>query len=75
MFIHNKMIYIRLLDEGTPVYRPTQGMMIEDLIFEVLPTEDYSPEDEHWEFPPGKIVRCKKEIYGGNEIIVAIEEV
>lgn len=68
-------IYIQLLDEGTVVYRPTTGEQITDCIFKVLPTQNYDPEDEHWEFTPGKIVRCRIEIKAGEEIRVAYEEV
>jgi len=47
------------------------------MVFEVLPTDNYDPDDEHWEFLPGKIVRCGKEYSNnlGEEIFVAIEEV
>jgi hypothetical protein len=69
------LIYIRLLNEGTLVYRPTEGEMLEELVFKVLPTEDYDPDDEQWEFPPGKIVRCVKEIKGDGEVLIAVEEV
>jgi hypothetical protein len=68
------LIYIRLLDEGTDVYRPTQGLMVDDMVFKVLPTEHYDPKDEYWEFPPGKIVRCKKELKNGHELLIAFEE-
>ncbi|MDR3576148.1 MAG: hypothetical protein P4L50_19955 [Anaerolineaceae bacterium] len=74
MNIKRDLIYIRLLGEGTLVYRPTQGLKIGGLIFKVLPTENYNPEDENWEFPPGTIVRCQKENKGGKEILVAVEE-
>lgn len=74
LFTNKSLIYIRLLDEGTNVYRPTQGVMIEDLIFKILPTDNYNPEDEHWQFTPGKIVRCKKELVEGNELLIAFEE-
>ncbi len=67
-------IYIPLLGEGVPVLRPTLGQVIKDDIFKVLPTEDYDPEDEHWQFPPGKIVRCIRKIRDGNEILVATAE-
>jgi hypothetical protein len=70
-----RLIYIRLLNEGTLVYRPTQGEEIERSVFKVLPTGDYDPDDEQWEFPPGKIVRCTQEIKGDREVLIAVEEV
>jgi hypothetical protein len=69
-------IYINLLNEGVPVGRPTQGRLIRDMVFEVLPTDNYDPEDEDWEFLPGKIVKCIKKFSTslGRDILVAIEE-
>lgn len=55
-----KIIYIRLLDEGTDVFRPTEVLDLGEGLFRVLPTADYDPEDEKWEFPPGSIVRAEK---------------
>ena len=77
MVIKTFTIYIKLLDENVFVLRPTQGKLVGDMVFEILSTEDYDPEDEHWEFPPGKLVRCAKKFNGslGREILVAIEEV
>jgi hypothetical protein len=66
-------IYISLLDEGTRVFRPTQGVSLGDNVYEVLPTCDYDPRDEHWEFTPGSVVRCVLEDHGGEQILVAKE--
>jgi hypothetical protein len=49
-------IYIPLLGEGTPVVRPTQGEIVNENLFRVLPTENYDPEDEQWMFLPGTLV-------------------
>jgi hypothetical protein len=66
-------IYIRLLGEGTEVYRPTRGEEIRNAVFKVRPTENYDPEDETWEFPPGAIVACKRTELEGEEIWLAYE--
>jgi hypothetical protein len=67
------IIYIRLLDEGVPVARPTYGEAIEDNIFRVLPTKNYNPDDETWEFPPGTVVRCERKISpDGREALLAV---
>ncbi len=50
-------IYIRLLGEGTEVLRPTEAEELRDGLFKLLPTPNYDPEDEHWEFAPGSVVR------------------
>jgi hypothetical protein len=64
-------IFIPLLNEGTDVLRPTQGCVLGSNEIQVLPTPDYDPTNEEWEFPPGTKVRCEKEIKGGRELLVA----
>jgi hypothetical protein len=64
-------IFIRLLNEGTDVLRPTQGLVLESNEVQVLATPDYDPAVEEWEFPPGSKVRCVKEFRGGRELLVA----
>jgi hypothetical protein len=54
-----KTIYIRLLQEGTEVARPTQAVEIGNGLFQILATPDYHPHDEEWEFLPGSVVRCE----------------
>jgi len=54
-----RVIYIRLLDEGIDVWRPTEGLDLGGGLFRILPTPDYDPEDEKWEFLPGSVVECK----------------
>jgi hypothetical protein len=67
------MIYIPLLDEGVPVVRPTQGIALKSETFLVLPTADYDPSNELWQFPPGSTVRSIKECHEGDSILVARE--
>lgn len=50
-------IFVRLLDEGTEVSRPTEAISLGHGLFKILPTPEYDPEDEIWEFPPGATVR------------------
>ena len=66
-------IFVSLLDEGTTVLRPTQGLRVRDGLYTVLPTSGYDPDDEHWEFPPGSIVRCVIVEHEGERILVAKE--
>ena len=68
-------IYIRLLDEGTEVTRPTKAEEIASGLFRVLQTPDYDPEAEHGEFPPGAIVRSEKRQSDEGEILLAVERV
>lgn len=64
-------IYVPLLNEGTSVIRPTQGVQLGENLYRVLPTQDYDPNDEEWEFPPGSVVECLVESRDGQEILVA----
>jgi len=64
-------IYIQLLDEGTTVFRPTQGIPMGNNTFKVLATDNYERAEEVWEFPPGSVVICDREIKGGEDVLVA----
>ena len=66
-------VFVELLDEGTRCIRPVLGVPIGDGRYKLLPTPKYEPADEHWEFPPGSIVRCRKEVWSDGEVLVARE--
>lgn len=67
-------IYVSLLEEGTPTARPTQAIPLSNGLFKILPTSNYDPEDEIWEFLPGSIVRCEKRNYRGDDYLLAVEK-
>lgn len=72
-------IYIKLLDEGVNAWRPTKGIAVKDLICKLLPTNDYDPSQETWEFLPGSVVRYEMQKHRNNEnvfeeILVAVEK-
>ena len=67
----NIEIFISLLDEGIDVWRPTQAKLVGPQEFLVLPTPNYNPETEHWEFPPGSVVECVLEHRDDGDIMVA----
>jgi hypothetical protein len=54
-------IYIKMLNEGTMVYRPVPAYKIEDRIYKVHGFDIYDPEDEIWEFPPGTLVLVEEQ--------------
>lgn len=64
-------VYIPLLNEGTDVLRPTTGTFVEPDVVRVEAPDDYDPEVEEWQFPPGSEVRCVAEFRGGVQILVA----
>lgn len=65
-------LQVRLLNEGTTVSRPAQALDRGDGIFELLPTRDYDPEDEQWEFPPGSLIRVERRSDGNGEYLIAV---
>jgi hypothetical protein len=67
-----RTIYIRLLDEGTEVFRPTQAEELPDGVFKLRPTPKYDPDDEHWEFKPGSLVRGVIGNLKGESVLVAV---
>ncbi|MDD4890992.1 MAG: hypothetical protein PHU85_13810 [Phycisphaerae bacterium] len=72
MPVGNKItIYIPLRNEGVPVWRPTLGVDLGGDVYRVLPTEHCDPGDEEWEFLPGSVVRCQREINAGELLLIA----
>lgn len=66
-------VYIKLLEEGTKVYRPVPAIEIESNIYEVQGFEIYDPEDEVWEFKPGTYVLVEEQNLDGENVLVAIQ--
>ena len=65
-------VYVRLMDEGTQVSRPTEAVELANGLYELLATEGYDPEDENWEFPPGSVVRVQKRSGTAGEYLLAV---
>jgi hypothetical protein len=70
--VSTTVVYIRLLDEGTDVFRPTLADRTSDGFYRLKPTENYDSEDEHWEFLPGQVVKCESMKLHGGERLVAV---
>ncbi len=68
-----KIIYVPLLDEGTSVARPAKAINVAGDIYVVLMSQDYEPEHEHWQYPPGSLVRCVSERRDAEDILLAQE--
>jgi hypothetical protein len=63
---------VKLLDESTDGWRPVPA---EDLglgRYRLLPTDDYDPEDETWEFLPGTVAICEPRQLSGGIHLVAV---
>lgn len=69
-------VFVRLLDEGSEAARGTQAVLEGPNVCRLLPSPDYDPEDEVWEFLPGAIVRFKpSKDADGNDILLVYEAV
>jgi hypothetical protein len=65
------VVYVKLLNEGTEVYRPVVANKIQDNIYQLI-EQNYDSEDEHWEFLPGSIVIVEERSLSGSNVLVAI---
>jgi hypothetical protein len=67
---------VRLLDEGTDVWRPIRATALPDGTFRLLESDGYDPNAETWEFPPSTKVRCvTRKFTDGGEGLVAVARV
>jgi hypothetical protein len=67
-------IYIYLLDEGVDVWRPVSAEHIGQDRYRIVSVND-DPDDEHWEFECGEVVRCKERKLDGGMRMVAYSKV
>jgi hypothetical protein len=65
-------VQVNLLNEGTDVSRPTLALDLGEGLFKLLPTPDYDPEDEEWEFVPGTTVRSEPRTDDRGEYLLAV---
>jgi hypothetical protein len=64
------VIYIPLLNEGTPCWRPVEAEPVDSGRYRILTTQ---PEGEHWPVDTGDVVRCEKRRFSdGLECLVAL---
>jgi hypothetical protein len=57
-------VYVRLLDEGTDVWRPVAATALADGTY-ILSDASPMPADENWEFPPGSRVVAEEKTFEG----------
>jgi len=68
-------VYVRLLNEGTNVLRPTNATKAINGQFTLLAVPDYDMSDETWEFLPGDTVICELRCINGSSHLVAARKV
>lgn len=69
-----RTVYVRLLDEGTAVFRPAPAEPHGAETVRLLAPSDYDSEDESWEFEPGTIVRVERRTLEGQTVLVAVAQ-
>ena len=74
-------VYVRLLGEGTEVFRPVPALIFPDSQSVLQGQEIFDPEDENWEFLPGSIVRVpgsivqvEERVLSGERVLVAVRK-
>ncbi len=66
-------VYVRLLEEGTDVWRPVRATALPDGTFELQRPVDYDPELESWEFPPeARVICAERRFADGDKGLAAI---
>jgi hypothetical protein len=65
-------IYVNVLNESPPRSRPAQALAWGNGLFELLPTKDYDPNVEHWEFLPGSFVHGTNANRNGESYLLAV---
>lgn len=60
---YDTTIYVQLLDEGLPCWRPVRALKLPDGAYQIDPALTV-PADERWEFAPGDIVTCGDRDFG-----------
>jgi hypothetical protein len=67
----NIEVYVKLLNEGTEVYRPVPSRRIADDIFLLCGADIYNREDEEWEFEPGSAVKVIEKAFARGRGLLA----
>jgi hypothetical protein len=65
-------VYVRLLNEGTDVYRPVPSRRLADDTFLLCGEDIYNCEDEEWEFGPGSAVKVIEKEFALGRGLLAI---
>ena len=63
-------VFVRLLDEGTDVWRPVEARRVSSATFRLA--DGAVPTDEVWSYAPGEIVVAEARDQGGGPVLVAV---
>jgi hypothetical protein len=65
-------VSVRLLEEGTEVFRPVPAVLLTDSRYVLGGQEIFQPDDEKWEFPPGTTVITESRVLSGDIVLIAV---
>lgn len=65
-------VYVLLLGEGVPVYRPVPASKVGSNIFVLGGADLHDPKNEQWQFLPGARVIIEEQMREGRSILVAV---
>jgi len=68
-------VYVRLLGEGTSVFRPAPARRIAEGVVQLLAPDGFDPDDEDWEFAPGSVVQVEERELEGEDVLLAVRMV
>jgi hypothetical protein len=74
-FEAREMVFVRLIGEGTQVFRPVPAVRLDQRTFRLAAPANHDLEDEEWEFESGTVVRCERRMIEGRDVFVAISRV
>lgn len=60
---------MKLLDEGTDVWRPVDAKKVSEDVYQLVGTNDDS---EKWEYPTGSVVRVETREFASGTDVVAV---
>ena len=63
-----KIVFVKLLDEGTDVWRPVHATLLADGTYKLHASAGYDPTTETWEFPPFSRVICASRTFSDGEV-------
>lgn len=70
-----QIVYVKLLNEGTEVWRPVPAEELIDGVFRLTEDPAIKPDDEVWQFDPGSSVSCERRTLSVGDCWVAVKEV
>ncbi|KAA8476152.1 hypothetical protein BDE36_2612 [Arcticibacter tournemirensis] len=66
------VIYVKLLEEGTTVFRPVPAVKVMGNVYRIESEDSYNPENETWEFLPGSLAKVTEVFFGGKPALLQL---